>query len=116
MDKIIINDLHAYGILGVYPQERQTPQAILINIIVYTDISRAAQTDDIANCVDYEMLATKVKSYAESAARLTVEALANDIAQLCLSQNGVERVKVRIEKPEAIPDAKSVGVEIDRSK
>ena len=116
MDKIIIKNLRAHGIIGIYPHERQTPQAILINITVYTDTSRAAQTDDIIDCVDYETLSNKVKSHAESAARLTVEALANDIAQLCLSERGVERVNVRIEKPDAVPDAASVGVEIERSK
>ena len=116
MDKIIINNLRAHGIIGIYPHERQTPQDILINIIVYTDTSRAAQTDDIGDCVDYDALAKKVKSYAESVARLTVEALANDIAQLCLDEHGVERVKVRVEKPDAVPDAASVGVEIERGK
>ena len=82
MDKILIKNLYAHGIIGIYPHERQTPQDILINIMVYTDTSRAAQTDDISDCVDYDALSKKVKAHAESAARLTVEALANDIAQL----------------------------------
>ena len=116
MDKVFIKDLRAHGIIGIYPHERHAPQDILINITVYTDTSRAAQTDDIADCVDYDALAKKVKSHAESAARLTVEALANDIAQLCLGERGVEKVNIRIEKTDAVPDAASVGVEIERSK
>ena len=90
MDKILIHNLRAHGIIGIFPHERQIPQDILINITVYTDTSRAAQTDDIADCVDYDALAKKVKSHAETIARLTVEALANDIAQLCLAERGVE--------------------------
>ena len=116
MDKIIIKDLLIHGILGIYPHERKIPQSILINITVYTDISRAAQTDDIADCVDYDALAKKIKQHAETAARLTVEALANDIAQLCLNEPGVERATIRIEKPDAIPYTASVGVEIERHK
>jgi len=115
MDKIIIKDLRAHGILGVYPRERQAPQDMLINITVYADTSRAAQSDDIADCVDYDALAKKVKAHAESAARLTVEALANDIAGLCLQDQRVTKVCVRVEKPNAVPEAASVGVEVERS-
>ncbi len=114
MDKIILKDLRAHGILGIYPQERQTPQEILINITAYTIASRAARTDDIADCVDYEALAKRVKAHAESAARFTVEALAEDIARLCLQEKRVRKVRVRVEKPEALPETASVGVEITR--
>ncbi len=116
MDKIIIKDLRAHGILGVYPRERQAPQDILINLTVYADTSRPAQSDDIADCVDYDALAKKVKAHAESAARLTVEALANDIAELCLQERGVKNVCVRVEKPDAVAEAASVGVEIERGR
>ncbi|MFZ5822717.1 MAG: dihydroneopterin aldolase [Chloroflexota bacterium] len=116
MDKIIIKDLRAHGILGVYPRERQAPQDILINLTVYADTSRAAQSDDIADCVDYDALAKKVKAHAESAARLTVEALANDIAKLCLQERGVKNVCVRVEKPDAVAEAASAGVEIERGR
>lgn len=116
MDKIIIKDLRAHGVIGVYPHERQTPQDVLINITVYADTSRAAQSDHIADCVDYDALAKKVKAHAESAARFTVEALANDIAALCLQEHGVKKVRVRVEKPGAVPEAASVGVEVERSR
>lgn len=115
MDKIIINNLLAYGILGIYPNERHKPQNILINITLYLDTSLAAQSDDIADCVDYGELAQKVKTHAETAARFTVEALTNDIANICLREKGVKKVCVRIEKPDAVLFAESVGVEIERS-
>ncbi len=114
MDKIILKDLRVQGILGIYPQERQTPQEILINIIVYTAPSRAARTDDIADCVDYEALAKRVKAHAESVARFTVEALAEDIARLCLQEKRVRKVRVRVEKPQALSETASVGIEITR--
>ena len=70
MDKVFIKDLRAHGIIGIYPHERETPQDILINVTVYTDTRRAAQTDDIEDCVNYSTLARKLKAHAESAARL----------------------------------------------
>ena len=113
-DKIIIANLRAHGILGIRPHERETPQAILINVTVHTDTRHAAQTDSIADCIDYSVLAGKIKAHAESAARLTVEALANDLAQICLQEQRAVKAIVRIEKPDALPSAQSVGVEVER--
>jgi FolB domain-containing protein len=114
MDKIIINDLLMNGIIGIHPHERETPQKILVNVIAYIDMRRAAQSDDITDCVDYDMLAEKIKTHVESAKRFTVEALANDLASICLQENEVKKVIVRVEKPNAISSARSVGVEIER--
>lgn len=114
MDKIIIKDLRVTGIIGIYKHERTTPQEILINIELFTDIHKAAQTDDIADCVDYEKVTNKVKAHTETSRRLTVEALAEDIARLCLETPGVQRVNVRVEKTQAIAFTGSVGVEIER--
>jgi len=116
MDKIIIKDLLVRGILGVNDWEREKPQDILINIVAFTDTRRAAQTDDLSDCVDYRALAKKVQAHAERAARCTVEALANDVAEICLNEKGVQRASVRVEKPGAVRFAKSVGVEIERSR
>ena len=116
MDKIIIKDLLARGIIGVNDWERDHPQDILINIMVYADVSRAARTDDIADCVNYRSLAKKAQAHAEAAARFTVEALANDLVEICLKEEGVEKAVVRVEKPGAVRFAGSVGVEIERSR
>jgi FolB domain-containing protein len=116
MDKILIKDLIARGIIGINDWERENPQEILINITLFTDIQKAAQADDIAYSVNYRTIAKKVLAHAETAQRLTVEALAVDIARLCLSETGVKKVAVRVEKPGAVRFAGSVGVEIERSK
>ncbi len=43
-----------------------------------------------------------------------VERLAERIADLCLDSPGVQRVRVRVDKPGALRFARSVAVEIDR--
>ena len=116
MDKVIIKDLLARGIIGVNDWERKRPQDILINITIFTDTRRAAETDHINDCVNYSTVSKKVMAHAETAHRLTVEALANDLAKLCLEENGVQKVAVRVEKPGAVRFAASVGVEIERSR
>lgn len=115
MDQIFITGLVARGIIGVNDWEREKPQEILINITLFTDLRQAGQTDDIAHTVSYKTIAKKALAQAENAKRFTVEALAADIAGLCLEEPGVERVRVRVEKPHASRFAQSVGVEIERS-
>jgi FolB domain-containing protein len=116
MDKVIIKDLLVRGIIGINDWEREQTQDILINIVVLTDTRRAAETDDIGDCVNYKTLAKEVRKHAETAERLTVEALANDISRICLQQGGVQKAIVRVEKPGAVRFAASVGVEIERSR
>jgi FolB domain-containing protein len=116
MDKIHITDLLARGIVGVNDSERTQPQDILINICMVTDTHPAGQSDSIDDCINYRTISKKALAIAEKAERFTVEALAEDIARMVLEQPLVERVTVRVEKPGAVRFARSVGVEIERSK
>jgi len=116
MDKVFITDLLVRGIIGVNDWEREKPQDILINISLFTDTRRAAETDDLTDCVNYSTVAKKVQAHAESSTRFTLEALANDLARICLEDQAVQKVIVRVEKPGAVRFAKSAGVEIERSR
>ncbi|HAV77520.1 MAG TPA: dihydroneopterin aldolase [Anaerolineae bacterium] len=116
MDKVIIKNLLVRGIIGIRDWERKRQQDILINITISTDTRRAAISDDIKDCADYSTISKKIQAHAESAGRFTVEALANDLAELCLQENNVQEVSVRVEKPGAVRFADSVGVEIERSR
>lgn len=114
MDRVFIRNLRARGILGIRDWERTTPRDIFINVTLFTDTRAAARSDSIADCVDYSVLASKLQAHAEGAARMTVEALANDLVELCLQDARINRVILRVDKPEAVPEAESVGVEIER--
>ena len=116
MDKVIINDLLVRGIIGVNDWERNRAQDILINVTLFTDTRRAAVTDSITDCVNYSTMSKRLQAHAESAERLTVEALANDLAKICFEDQGVQKVILRVEKPGAVRFAKSVGVEIERNR
>jgi FolB domain-containing protein len=115
MDKVLIKDLLAHGIIGINESERMHPQQILINVTLFTDTHKAGQTDDIEDCVNYSTLGKKIIFHAETVARKTVEALASDLARLCLEEPNVKKVVIRVEKPRAVSYTGSVGVEIERS-
>ncbi|HSB89520.1 MAG TPA: dihydroneopterin aldolase [Anaerolineales bacterium] len=114
-DEIQIRDLLVRGILGIQDWERQQPQDILINVTLFVDVKRAGTSDSVDDSVNYRTITKKIIAHAETVQRFTVEALATDVARLCLAEPGVERVRVRVEKPGALRFARSVGVEIERS-
>jgi FolB domain-containing protein len=115
MDQVIIKNLVARGIIGINDWEREKPQEILINLVLFADLSKAGKTDDISHSVNYRSVAKKALAHAESAQKFTVEALAAELAEICLQEPGVQKVRVRVEKPGAVRFAESVGVEIERS-
>lgn len=116
MDQIFIKDLLIRGIIGINDWERENPQDILINISLFADFTEAGSNDDLERSINYRTVAKKVIKHTEEIKRFTVEALAEDIATICLTENRVESVRVRVEKPGAVRFAKSVGVEIERKR
>lgn len=116
MDKIIIHNLEVPGIIGVYEWERTTPQIVRITIELSANLRTAGRDDDIAQSIDYAVLTEQIRQHAKTAAHQTIEALAENVSQICLKNLLVSSVLVRVEKPGAIQGAEYAGVEIVRSR
>ena len=116
LDQIFITDLLARGIIGISETEREKPQEILINLVLFVNTYKAGKSDNLEDSINYRTIAKRVLAHAETAARQTVEALAADLARLCLEETGVEKVRVRVEKPGAVRFSRSVGIEIERER
>lgn len=116
MDKILIKDLLLRGIIGINPEERVNKQDILINMVIFADIRKAAASDDIADAVNYKSITKRLIAHVEESSDMLVEKLVTDLARLVITEFGVERVQVRLEKPGALRFAESVGIEIERTR
>ena len=55
-DKIKITDLSLRCIIGINDDERIKKQDVVINIVMYCDLSVPGQSDDIDDTVDYKKL------------------------------------------------------------
>lgn len=115
-DRILIRDLLVRGVVGVNEWERRVRQDILIDIDLYADLAPAGSSDDIDDTVNYKEISKAVIDLVEKSRRFTVEALAADIAEICLGFPKTNSVRVRVEKPGALRFARSVGVEIQRTR
>jgi len=115
-DKILIKDLILRCKIGVNESERREIQDVVINIILWSDFSKATKTDDIDKTVDYKKINKSIIKLVENSKFFLVETLAEKIAQLCLQNDKVAKVKVTLEKPGALRFARSVGAEVIRKR
>jgi len=76
MDRIIITDLQATGIIGVKHPERDKPQILLINLTLYRDLRAAGESDNIVKTVNYSTITKAVAEQVSKTQFHTVEALA----------------------------------------
>lgn len=114
MDKVIINDLHTYGIIGIKQDERQKKQEILINCTLFTDTRLAGKEDSIKYTINYSSVAKAIQAIVSQSTFFTVEALAAHICECLFSEFRPDAIRLRVEKTQVVKAAKSVGVEIFR--
>ena len=114
MDHILISDLRARCIIGVGAEERRETQDLLINLDIGTDTREAARNDKFQDALDYRAIKKSILSLVENSRCYLLETLAEAIADICLLNQKVLEMKVRVEKPSALRFARSVGVEITR--
>ena len=116
MGRVLINDLVVRGIIGVNEAERKSPQEIVINVDLFTDLNpcrcdRRHRRLRRLSMGGRESHGSRRKSPGGSRSR----ARGGHRANRALREPGVERVMVRVEKPGAVGAAGSVGVEIERA-
>jgi len=114
LDRLVISDLLLRCIVGINPDERTHKQDVVINLALYADLSRSAESDSIEDTVNYKTIKNEVVAMVESSSYSLVERLAAKIAEICLRTPLVEVAWVRVEKPGALRFARSVGVELLR--
>lgn len=113
-DSVFVRSLMVHAIIGIHPHERVTPQPVRISFDLDTDIGDAARTDDICQALDYARAADLVAALTREGQFRLVETLAERIAERLLTEFRCDRVRVEVEKPEALPNAAGVGVVIER--
>jgi len=115
-DQIQIKDLFLRAIIGINEEERSNRQDVLISIVLYADTRAAGASDDISDAVNYRTITKRIIKLVEESRFYLVEKMAAEIAAVCLDDPRVEEVSVRVEKPGALRFARSVGVEIHRTR
>jgi FolB domain-containing protein len=116
MDRIFIKDLLVRCIVGVNEEERHEKQDVIINVVLFADLRKPGKSDKFEDTVDYRDMKKRIVEMVQDSQFFLVEALAENIADICLGHKLVEQVQVMVEKPMALRFARSVGVEITRGR
>jgi 7,8-dihydroneopterin aldolase/epimerase/oxygenase len=109
---VFVRDLDCQALIGIYDHEKVKPQRVVVNIDL--SVKEGSGDDDISHVVSYEIIVKKVEAIIAEGHINLVETLCEKIAASCLKDKRVIAARVRVEKPDIIPNARSVGVEIER--
>lgn len=114
MDIVYIRALEVETIIGIFDWERETKQTVSIDLEMAWDTSKPAQSEDIADALDYKSVAKRLTSFIEESEFLLVETLAEKIATILLDEFSVPWLRLRLGKPGAVTGSVDVGVIIER--
>jgi dihydroneopterin aldolase len=96
--------------VGVYAHEFGRKQPLIVDVALELE---PRPVEHITDTVNYERVIDKARALAASGHFKLVETFAERLAQACLEDPLVQRVQVRVEKPQALaPTAAAAGVEI----
>ena len=113
--RIFLRGLEVRCAIGVHAHERAGSQRVTVDLDLRVTADAGPIDDSLARVVDYERIVDGVRRLAAGQHVNLVETLAERIAEFCLAEPRVRRVRVAVAKPDAFADVAAVGIEIDRS-
>jgi dihydroneopterin aldolase len=111
-----VRDLILPASIGVYDHEKDRQQRICVNVELKVCEGDKPIEDDIANVLSYEDIINGIKRIVAEGHINLVETLAERIAEFCLADPRVDCARIGVDKLDIVPEAASVGVEIERSR
>jgi len=113
---VLIKDFIVNEIIGIHQHEKINKQKIIFNIVIDVNQNTLPDEKNISSIVDYEKITNKLESLARYKNYNFLESLAEDSFKEIFKDKRINSVKIKIEKPDAIENAKSVGVEVFKSR
>lgn len=114
MDAILIRDLRVETLIGIHRRERHVAQTVSVDLDIGLPGTAVFASDKVADTIDYEQVALKIRALAASGHFRLVETFADRIARMLIDEFGAPGVKVSVAKMGILANAKYVGVTIER--
>ena len=113
---VFIKDFIIEEIIGIHEHEKIKKQKIKFNIVLNVNQISVPDEKDINSIVDYEKITNKLENLVKNKKYNFLESLAEDSFKEIFEDKRINSVSIKIEKPEAIKKAKSVGVEVFKTR
>ena len=114
MDAIVFRDLRVEVLIGIHKREHHAPQTVSLELEIGLPGNAVFASDRVADTIDYQQVALRIKALAGSGHFRLVETFADRIARILLEEFGAPWVRVSAAKIGVLPNAKFVGVTIER--
>lgn len=114
MDIVFIEKLEVFTTIGVYEWEKEIIQRLVFDLKMAHDNHPSAMTDDITKALDYSSVAKAVTDFAQNNTFELVETMAEQVAELLMTQFSIPWLSLKLSKPGAVANAANVGVYIER--
>ncbi|MBR0104576.1 MAG: dihydroneopterin aldolase [Firmicutes bacterium] len=117
MDKILINKLEVFGVHGLMPVEKLSPQKFLVSCECCFDSQKAGKTDNVDYTENYHKVTDIITNTLTGTSYNLLETMAEDCALKVLTACPLlTGIKLRLEKPwiHSAKNVESFGIEIER--
>ena len=113
---VLIKNFIIQEIIGIHEHEKIKKQKIKFNIVIDIDQNILPNEKDIKSIVDYEKITNNLKNLVKNKKYNFLESLAEDSFKKIFEDKRINSLKITIEKPDAIKNANSVGVEVFKTR
>ncbi len=113
-DSVLIEALAVETVIGVYDWEREILQQLRVDLEMAWNNRPAAASDNVADALDYAAVSDHVREFFRTCQPALLETAAEKLAASIMNSFSVPGVRLTLWKPGAVPEARQVGVRIQR--
>ena len=113
---VFIKDFIIEEIIGFHDNEKIKKQKIQFNVVLDIDQRTIPNEKNEKSIVNYEKITKKLEKLVKSKKYNFLESLAEDSFEEIFKDKRINSIKIKIEKPDAIKTANSVGVEVFKTR
>ena len=113
---VFIKDFIIEEIIGFHEIEKTKKQKIQFNVVLDIDQRTIPNEKNEKSIVNYEKITKKLEKLVKEKKYNFLESLAEDSFKEIFEDKRINSIKIKIEKPEAIKNAESVGVEVFKTR
>ena len=109
LQRVFVRGLRLQAEIGVHAHEHGRAQPLMVDVELDAEL---AASERLADTLNYEKVVAHAHAVLAAGHLQLVETFADRLARACLGDPRVRRVRVRAEKPDALPDAEAAGFEL----
>ena len=115
-DRVLIRGLQFEAVVGILDHERVRTQPLSLDLDLTVDFAQIEHPQDYDHIIDYGAVSKLAIGLAVDGEYLLLETLGEDLCSAIFTGFAVAHIRLVIEKPEAVAEARWVGIEMERSR